>query len=393
MIQHTQNLHLLEIDILNIKKIIFYKFMQTLLSNKNSIFEIIKKVENLDNSLFIHYNYPNISIYDDTISIVMTSSNRSKQVYYTLKTIEKCSFKHVHLIIVDDSNIDQINKDILCRYPFNIDFICIKDENKKWNNPVVNYNIGFQFIKGCKVVIQNAEVCYVGDILGFVSSNIIDNNYYIFDVNAVSSFENNEIIYNTDNLTTKIYNENIYLHWYQHRKRCVNYHFLTALTRKTFELVKNFSYDYTFGFAYDDDDFLLKIKSKNINLVNLFNDIYNFGGIHLWHNFSYKSGNIESNLEIFEKKKNYYSKIGEYIDIITSEPEIIKIDIIPDTNLLKLQDLFIQFNSERIIYFYINKKKITPAINTFRKCILKGYLYKNSGIKIPKNLKIKFYYV
>ena len=46
-----------------------------------------------------------------------------------------------------------------------------------------------------------------------------------------------------DNLTTKIYNENIYLHWYQHRKRCVNYHFLTALTRKTFELVKNFIND------------------------------------------------------------------------------------------------------------------------------------------------------
>ena len=84
----------------------------------------------------------------------------------------------------------------------------------------------------------------------------------------------------------------------------------------TFELVKNFSYDYTFGFAYDDDDFLLKIKSKNINLVNLFNDEYFFGGIHLWHNFSYKSGNIESNEKIFEKKKDYYSKTGIYIDII-----------------------------------------------------------------------------
>ena len=290
--------------------------MQTLLSNKNSIFEIREKVESLDSSLFTHYNYPNIPIYDDTISIVMTSSNRSKQVYYTLRTIEKCSFKNVHLIIVDDSSIDPINKDLLCRYPFHIDFICIRGENKKWNNPVVNYNIGFQFIKGSKVVIQNAEVCYVGDILGFVSNNITDNNYYIFDVNGVSSFENNEVIYNTDNLTTKIYNENIYLHWYQHRKRCVNYHFLTALTRKTFELVKNFSYDYTFGFAYDDDDFLLKIKSKNINLVNLFNDEYFFGGIHLWHNFSYKSGNIESNEKIFEKKKNYYSKTGIYIDII-----------------------------------------------------------------------------
>jgi hypothetical protein len=368
--------------------------MQALKYNKNKIIDIIKKVENLDNSLFIHYNYANIPIYPDTISIVMTSSNRSRQVYYTLKTIEKCSFKHIHIIIVDDSEKDPIKKEIINGYAFHIDLICIRSENKNWINPNVNYNIGFKFIKGSKVIIQNSEVCYIGDILGFVSNNIIDNNYYIFDVNAVSSLENNEIIYNTDNLTTNIYNENIYLDWYQNRNRCVNYHFLTALTKKTFDLVQNFSYDYTLGFAYDDDDFLLKIQSKKINIVNLFNDIYNFGGIHLWHNFSYKSGNIESNIEIFEKKKNYYAKTGEYIDMIDQIlPDIVKIDILPDSDLLEIQNLFMKFVNITELYFYINKKKMTPAINTFRKCILKGYLYKNSGIKIPDNLKIKFYYI
>jgi hypothetical protein len=60
--------------------------------------------------------------------------------------------------------------------------------------------------------------------------------------------------------------------WYQGRERICNYHFLTALSRKTFDLVKNFSYDYTFGFAYDDD-FLLKIYSKNIKVINIFSNI------------------------------------------------------------------------------------------------------------------------
>jgi hypothetical protein len=64
-----------------------------------------------------------------------------------------------------------------------------------------------------------------------------------------------------------------------------------------------------------------------------------------------------------------------------------------DSRLLEIQNLFMKFKDITEIYFYINKKKMTPAINTFRKCILKGYLYKNSGIKIPDNLKIKFYYI
>ena len=292
--------------------------MQTLHSNKDSITEIKKKVDNLDNSLFIHYNYPNIPIYDDTISIIMTSSNRSRQVYYTLETIKKCSFKNVHVIIVDDSNIDPIKKEELKKYPFYIDLVYIRTENKNWINPVINYNIGFKFIKGSKVIIQNAEVCYVGDILGWLSTNITDNNYYSFDIKAINSFENNEVIYNTNNLMNNIYlKDKLFSMWYHGRKNITNYHFLTAMTRNTFELVKNFSYDYTFGVDFDDNDFVLKIKSKNIKIVNLFHDEYFFGGIHLYHTSSYlKWVNVESNLEIFNKKLAHYNNLNEYLEFL-----------------------------------------------------------------------------
>jgi hypothetical protein len=131
--------------------------------------------------------------------------------------------------------------------------------DKNWINPIVNYNIGFKFIKGSRVIIQNAEVCYIGDILSWVSTNITDNIYYSFDVNAVNSFENNYVIYNTTNLTKEIYLKDLFrkdVSWYQGRSNITNYHFLTEMTRNTFELVKNFSYDYTFGVNYDDNDFL-----------------------------------------------------------------------------------------------------------------------------------------
>jgi hypothetical protein len=372
--------------------------MQSLTLNRDKILQIKKKVENLDDSLFIHYSYPNIPIYDDTISIVMTCSNRSKQVYFTLKTIEKQLHKHIHLIIVDDSNVDPIIKENINGYAFYIDLIYIRSENKNWINPVINYNIGFQFIKGSKVLIQNAEVCYIGDILSWISNNVIDNNYYSFDVRAISSFENNEIIYNTENLTTNIYEKNIYHTWedgwYQGRKKISNYHFLTAITTKTFELIKNFSYDYTFGINFDDNDFLLKIKSKNIKIINIFHDLYNLGGIHLYHTSSYlKWKNIESNFDIFTKKLEIYNLNNIYIDFIEKinlSNIIFKIyHINHKTNLLELQNEILKLDDKNIKLIF--DKKITKEMNTFRKCMLKNIYYKNSKNKLPKNLNIKIY--
>jgi hypothetical protein len=163
------------------------------------------------------------------------------------------------------------------------------------------------------------------------------------------------------------------------------------MTIETFNKIKNFSYDYTMGIAYDDDDFVLKIIANKINIKNLFHNEYYFGGIHLWHNSSVKK-NVESNISIFTKKNIYYKNNKEYIEILT-EKKILNINLNKKIHLLELQKLLLELQNDNIINIYINKKKITPEINTFRKCYLKGYCYKNSVIKIPKNLIINFYYV
>ena len=232
----------------------------------------------------------------------------------------------------------------------------------------------------------------MGDVLGYMGEKIIPNNYYVCDVRAAKSLGANNIIYASDISTIDIYkNNSIFGIWYHGRDRIMNYHFLSGMTIDTFNKIKNFSYDYTMGIAYDDDDFLLKIIANQINVVNLFHDEFHFGGIHLWHiRLSMKK--IESNKNIFIRKKEIYKEFGKYIDFFTEKNDPIKIDINNDTNLLELQKLFIQFTNYNIINFYINKKNMKSEVNTFRKCILKGYFYKNSGIKIPKNLKINFYF-
>jgi hypothetical protein len=376
--------------------------MQTLMANKDKIFELKRKVEEKDASLYSHVVIPNISITEKTITIVMTASNRSRQTYFTLQTIQNSSYKDIQIILVDDSDSDSINRETLEKYPFYIDFILIKRENKNWVNPVVNYNIGFEYIQGTKLIIQNAEVCHIGDVLAYMGEQMIPDNYYVCDVKAAKSLYTNDVIYQSNTNTIDIYNNHsLFGIWYQSRERTVNYHFLSGMTMDTFNKIKNFSYDYSLRTSYDDDDFLLKIIANKITVINLFHDEYNFGGIHLWHNSIIKKNRkkIENNQNIFNKKKEYYKKTGKYIDIFNNNDIIIpKIDIIDipikrDTNLLELQNLFMQFTNDKILHFYIHKKEMTHEINTFRKCILKGHCYKNSGIKIPKNVKIKFYYI
>ena len=214
--------------------------------NKDKILELKRKVEEKDESLGNHLRIPNIPITEETISIVMTASNRSKQTYFTLQTIQNSSHKAIQVIIVDDSDADPITKEELAKYPFYIDFISIKRENKIWINPVVNYNIGFQYIQGTKLIIQNAEVCHIGDVLAYMGEQMIPDNYYVCDVKAAKSLYTNDVIYQSNTNTIDIYNNHsLFGIWYQSRERTVNYHFLSGMTMDTFNKIKNFSYDYS----------------------------------------------------------------------------------------------------------------------------------------------------
>lgn len=301
--------------------------METLLRNKDHIFNIKNKVENLDNSLYSHHRINNFKIDGNTVSIVMTSSNRSEQVYFTLKTISDSIYKNVQVILVDDSDTDPIYENVLQekKYPFIIELINIKRENKHWHNPLVNYNIGFKFILGGKVIIQNSEVCHIGDVVNFVNENVVtDNNYYVFDVNASLNFDTNKEIYNKDTSNISIYNEKLFHWWYQNAESGNrNLHFLTALTADTFHKIKEFSYDYTMGSSYDDPDFVMKIKSKNINIINIYHKTHNVGGIHLYHTISYSCWDkgVESNIDLYNKKERIYNLTREYVDVTNNIEE------------------------------------------------------------------------
>jgi len=277
-----------------------------------------KMVKEKDPKHFSHTSIENHPITPETISIVMTSHNRSKQVYYTLTTISRSIHKSIQVIIVDDSDIDPIDVEILKTYLFYIDFIQIDRSNKNWENPCINYNIGFEFIKGNVLIIQNGEVCHVGDVLHKLNEKgIEDNQYYVFDVAATRNFDVNEKLYEIDDLSTNIYTQPWWQAWYQHHTHGNrSLHFLVALTTETFKRVKGFSYDYAFLSWYDDDDFLFKIGTLGIQIVLIPNETEKVGGIHLFHVVaSNTSAVVPHAYQLFQKKIHYHRIHHLYLEI------------------------------------------------------------------------------
>lgn len=296
-----------------------------LLSNHSNY---IKIKDMLDLIYPLSSNNPNVDIYtrtiigDDkilgekTISIVMTCCNRSEQTYYTLSTIKKSFYKNVQVILVDDSNIDLIDVSKLESFGLYIDYIHI--HSKYWLNPCINYNIGFKYIRGGKIIIQNAEVCHIDDVINFVANNLVDEIYDVFNVMSLPNIEANKKLYLIDPIYSN-YNQLIGLSfgsgipWYQHHQhRNLCYHFLTAITRNTFDKVGGFDIDFAFGIEYDDNQLLMSIKIAGIELKNV---VYPVMGIHQWHaRSSVGSGTTNpSNLPLLQFKQDYFNKNNNYI--------------------------------------------------------------------------------
>lgn len=251
----------------------------------------------------------------NTISIVMTACNRSIQTYFTIDTISKSIYKNVQIILIDDSINDFVSVEKLEQYDIHIELIHVK--NKFWLNPCVNYNIGFKHIKGGIVIIQNAEVCHIGDVLNYVGNNINDGEYHAFNVYALNSINENKLLYEMNNTSYDNHQKIIQIRgtWYQHHiRRNTYFHFLVALRKKTLDKIGGFDIDYAYGNSWDDDALVFRIIKNNIKLIN----VTNVGmGIHQWHPQSavgYSSKTI-ANLDLYNHKCEYYKINNSFLNL------------------------------------------------------------------------------
>jgi glycosyltransferase involved in cell wall biosynthesis len=305
-------------------------FYRHLITNLQTIHRAHTVVQTLDPNYYdLTIISPCVSNERDNydISIVMTTYNRSRQTYYTLYSLEQSAIKRVQVIIVDDSTTDPI--DIFLLKHFNLTIYYLKLKNKFWINPCVNYNFGFQFVKAPKMIIQNAEVCHIGDVMALVHDKILDQEYLVFDVNNLSQ---HQTLYDSEPTYENVMAKE--LMWYQHHQTYNRkLHFLTAITTSTFDRIKGFDYDFCMGSWYDDNELVWRIEAHNIQIVTVphTNGIM---GTHQWHISSSNDWdrNVIKNEELFRIKCEYFKRHQRFfmstdyrlLEAYTKVPELFK---------------------------------------------------------------------
>ena len=214
----------------------------------------------------------------------MAYFNRKPQLLYTLKKISESEYKNFEVIIVDDcsnidNNIDNIQKD----YNFKIKLIKINKNEKTWINPCVAYNIGIKNTDGEIIILQNPEVCHVGDCIKFVGDNLIKKDWLTLNCYGLGNFNHNVELYNFNN-NIEIYNyikkidedtvggnaafRNNIQGWLNHYKNhFVAYHYFSAIYRSDLKKYMNdgFHLNYKDGICWDDNDFIKYLIYNKFN--------------------------------------------------------------------------------------------------------------------------------
>lgn len=288
----------------------------------DKINNIIDKIYNEQNYYYEHKRYGNIDSdnLDKTVSIVMTTHNRIKQTMHTLKTIQDSDYKYKHVVLVDDSDRGYITE--LDNFNYCIDYIIIN--KKDWTNPCVNYNIGFKYVEGNFIIIQNSEVCHLGPVIQTVVNNSNDTNYLVFNVVNTGSIQNNDLFYDNMNINRfqlELMVKQKKMQWYQHQIfRPGNYHFLVAIKRSNFDkLGMGFDMDFATGRWFDDNELVFRITLvMKLNVVNINLDPLTMG-IHLHHESSVPNipkhemdMSIDQNKTLYHHKKRIFYRTGNW---------------------------------------------------------------------------------
>ena len=257
------------------------------------------------------------------ISIVMACYNRKTQLSITLKSILLSKHKNFEIVIVDDlsdpsENIDELVSEYRTKHNMDIKLFRVTKELKTYINPCVPYNIALSQVdpKTDIVIVQNPEVCHIGDVLMYVSENLQPNDYMTFSCYGLANIHDNShieqnfieqnfieqnfmeqkimektIIEKTKQFISSKPNKSggTYFHtsdpsgWLNHITQFRPYHYLCAMFKSDMDKHGGFDDDYADGLCFDDDDFVKRVAYCGFRATFPRYENNNPFCVHLWH--------------------------------------------------------------------------------------------------------------
>lgn len=268
------------------------------------------------------------------ISIVTAYYNRKHLFINTLKSIKAQNSKYLlEVIAVDDGSEEKERlEDLVIEFPF-LKVIRLEKKNKWYHNSCIPFNIGFRAAKGDKIIIQNPECFHYGNILDYTENNLVQNTYLSFGCFSLDkdSTANIDEIFTEKKISGIIEKNNDFARndgdagWYNHSiHRAKAYHFCTAITKKDLQSLGGFDERYALGIAYDDDEFLSRIKKKNLDIRFIDDELVLHQNHYSPNSNSFQNRNHKMhltvrNMRLLDKlsKKKYYraNLISKYLSL------------------------------------------------------------------------------
>lgn len=213
------------------------------------------------------------------ITVVMAYYNRMEQLLITLRNIRVPNGSKVEVIITDDASDEQQRlESVVNSLPleYTIRILRIEPKEKRHVNPCYAYNMAIRAINPNTdiVIIQNPEVCYVGDVMKYVVDNLKLNDYMTFKcygsadisenvkiaemLEAGQTTELRDYIFGKTNIGgNSLYSDKVG-GWLNNEKHSVCYHYLIAMRYSDLmgKMSGGFDPSYSDGLCHDDDDFV-----------------------------------------------------------------------------------------------------------------------------------------
>ena len=210
------------------------------------------------------------------ISVVTAYYNRKKLFTRTLKSMLPYYGKIDFEVIVVDDGSDEAERleDLQTDFPF-LRVIRLEKQNKWYKNPCIPFNIGFEAVKGDKIIIQNPECYHFGAILAYVDTHLKENEYLSFGCFSMDKLNTDDdaLFFDEKNIAKLIENNNRSfttdgdLGWYNHSKfRPEAFHFCAAMMSTDLFDLGGFDERYAKGVGYDDDELIWRIKNKKMQI-------------------------------------------------------------------------------------------------------------------------------